>query len=148
MSPRGQYERPDRSSSKLGPRPKRRSFGADGGKLQFQSREGYQRRVFNDVDGRIAEFQGYGWEPVKVAAEASELSAGDASKLGSVVRKPVGGGVEGVLMEIPKEWFEEDQAAKEARRLSKEQSLLSEATELSKDEGITIKRPGSGVMIE
>jgi len=147
MSPRGQYERPNRNSP-LKERPKRRNFGVAGGKLNFEERPGYQRRVVNDVDGRVAELEEYGYEVVRKPAEAGEQSAGDASKLGSVVRKPVGGGVEGVLMEIPKEWYEEDQAAKEARRLSKEQSLLSEATDLSPGEGIKIKRPESGVMIE
>jgi hypothetical protein len=144
MSPRGQYERPDRSKS---PHKKRIPIGTRD-KLNFEQREGFVRRVVNDVDGRVAMFEDAGYEQVRAPTEGAPLEAGDASQLGSVVRKPVGGGVEGVLMEIPKEWYEEDQAAKEARRALKETSLLSEATDLASNEGIKINRPRSGVMIE
>ena len=112
------------------------------GKLNFEERAGYVRRVVNSVDGRVQDFEADGWEVVRKPAEAGELQAGESTQLGSVVRKPVGGGIEGVLMEIPKEWYEEDQHQKELMRQSKESSLLSEAPELSGRDEISIKRGG------
>lgn len=144
MSPRGQYDRTDRSKSA---RPQRTPIHSRN-RLDFEQREGFVRRVVNDVDGRLKMFEEAGYEQVMTPTAGAPLEAGDASQLGSVVRKPVGGGVEGVLMEIPREWYEEDQAAKEAKRTFKETSLLSEAKDLASDEGVKIKRPGTGVMIE
>jgi len=143
MSPKGQYERPNR---KVSPHPGRIPVGSRD-RLKFEEREGYHRRVVNDVDGRIEMFKQAGYELVTTPTAGAELQAGDASQIGSVVRKPVGGGVDGVLMEIPKEWYEEDQAAKEQRRLLKETSLLSEAPQVSEKDSIKITRPG-GVTIE
>lgn len=122
-------------------RPKRKSI-RQGGKLHFEARPGFCRRVVNDIDGRIADFEADGWKPVTMPTAGSELQAGDATRSGSVVHKPVGGGIDGFLMEIPKEWYDEDQQAKEAKRLSRETALLSEAPELSSGDAISIKRPG------
>lgn len=128
-------------------RPVRKSLKQTG-KLAFDERKGYQRRVVNDHNGRVDDMVADGWEIVRNPVVGSEQQAGDASQLGSVVRKPVGGGIEGVLMEIPREWYEEDKAEKEKKRLAREESLLSEAPELSDREGISINRPRSGVTIE
>ena len=68
-------------------------------------------RVVNDVPGRVAEMQSRGYE----LAEGDEvfLSNKDSSRSeGSVKSKHVGGGINGVLMKIPKEWYNEDQALK------------------------------------
>lgn len=144
MSPRGiPNDRPNRSAS---PRPARKSMRQQG-KLNFEQRPGFSRRVVNDVDGRVQDLEADSWACVTVPAEAGHRGAGDASAVGSVVRKPVGGGVTGVLMEIPIEWYEADQAEKEARRLEKETSLLAEAKDLAAGEGIQITRPSAGVVI-
>lgn len=82
--------------------------------LQYPEREGYMRRVVNDTDDRIMQFQEAGWEVVKNSdLPSGDPRAGDASQQGMPVSKPVGGGVKGVLMEIPEEWFNEDQQAKQ-----------------------------------
>lgn len=160
MSPRGQYDRnkshasteglssmpteniqprPDRSTS---PHKKRVPVGQRN-RLTFEERPGYQRRVVNDIDGRVAIFEEAGYELVKVPTRRADPLAAEASQVGSVVRKPVGGGVEGVLMEIPKEWYEEDQQAKEERRLLKESTLLESNPQHVEGDKLVIKRPNS-----
>lgn len=70
-------------------------------------------RVVNDVDDRVALFKEMGWTVVdNDKVTVGERKVTTDSKLGSVVSHSVGGGVKGVLMEIPKELFEEDQKAK------------------------------------
>lgn len=129
-------------------RPVRKSLKQTG-KLVFEERKGYQRRVFNDHDSRVEDAVANGWEVVRIPVDGSEKQAGDASQLGSVVRKPVGGGINGVLMEIPKEWYEQDKAEKERSRLAREEALLSDAPELSATDRININRPKpAGVTIE
>lgn len=48
---------------------------------------------------------------------------GQGTPTGSVAEMPVGNGVNGVLMKIPKEWYDEDQAAKAARIDEAERSI-------------------------
>jgi hypothetical protein len=43
--------------------------------------------------------------------------------MGDVVRKSVGGGRHAVLMEIPKEWYDEDQAEKQKEVDAREGSM-------------------------
>jgi hypothetical protein len=145
MSPKGVYERPDRSIS---PHKKRVPVGTRN-KLTAPEREGFVRRFVNDTDGRLPMFEDAGYTPVRVPTQVGDPAAGNASQVGSVVRKPVGGGVDAVLMEIPKEWYDEDQLAKEQRLKEKEQSLLKEAVAAGAEgEGIRIQRPRPEVTLE
>ena len=73
----------------------------------------YQYRVFNDKDDRIQAALQAGYEFVESAQEIGERDALDSSKLGAHVSKPVGGGVTGYLMRIPKEYYEADQKEKQ-----------------------------------
>lgn len=82
--------------------------------LQYPQRPGYVRRVVNDVDDRVQRFKDAGYEIVHGDETGGDPMAGAASKIGSAVSKPVGGGRAGVLMEIPEEYYREDQAAKQA----------------------------------
>jgi hypothetical protein len=74
------------------------------------------------------------------SAEVGDDRAAVASNVGSsVTRKDVGGGQHAVLMEIPNEYYKEDQAAKEHGLKNLERSLIPE--ELKKDaygDGMTI----------
>lgn len=110
----------------------------------------FNYRWVNDEDGRVQMFEEAGYTAVKEPTEVGDPRAGDASQLGSVSRKPVGGGKSAVLMKIPKEFYEEDQAAKEARIAEKEKSLLQEADgEGFYGEGLKIKQGARGrVQIE
>jgi hypothetical protein len=94
-------------------RPKRVPLGTRN-VLRYPEREGYFRYVFNDVDDGILEAQKAGYEIVqKKDLPSGDPRAGEASQMGMPVSKNVGNGVKGVLMEIPLEWYEEDQKAKQ-----------------------------------
>lgn len=110
----------------------------------------FEYRWVNDHDGRLQMFEDAGYEAVKEPTEVGDPRAGDASQLGSTVRKPVGGGKSAVLMRIPRELYHEDQDAKEQRLRAKEQALLQEAqgegfyvSEKAGDNaaGLNIRRP-------
>lgn len=103
-------------------RPKRVPLGMRN-VLAAEKRQGYVRRWFNDVDDRLSRAKDAGWTPVLTDADAADPRAGSGSQMGSVVAKSVGGGVRGVLMEIPQEFYDEDKAAKEARIARTEQGL-------------------------
>lgn len=148
MSPKGVYDRPDRSQSA---HKKRIPIGTRN-ILTAPERPGYIRRFVNDVDGRISMFEDAGYEAVRVPTQVGDPKAGDASQLGSVVRKPVGGGKTAVLMEIPENYYAEDQLAKEQRLKEKEQALALEMNKAvaagAEGKGITISRPRPEVTIE
>lgn len=74
----------------------------------------YCYRIVNDIDDRVNDFLDAGWEldisdEIRVGASKVEST----SKLGKVREIPVGGAQKAVLMRIKKEWYEEDQKAKE-----------------------------------
>ena len=71
------------------------------------------RWVRND-EGRIQLFQERGYEVVARTHKVGEKTVDSGSQLASAVTKFGGGNVTLVLMRIPKEWYDEDQAAKEA----------------------------------
>lgn len=91
--------------------------------LRAEQRPGFVRRYVNDVDTRIQMFLEAGYEPVKGQDNINDYRAQDGSQLGSVVRKPVGGGVTAVLMEIPEEFYKEDQISKQAEVDAHEQAI-------------------------
>jgi len=93
-------------------------------KLKAQAREGYHRRFFNDVDDRIAEAEAAGYEKVKGDVSTGDQHVGAGSKKGSCVAKSVGGGITAYLMEIPQEYYDEDQAAKQAKIDKKEMGMV------------------------
>jgi len=94
-------------------RPKRTPLGTRN-VLRYPERKGYVRRVVNDVEDRIQRFKEAGYEIVqKKDLPSGDPRAGDASQMGMPVSKSVGNGVKGVLMEIPEEWYLEDQKAKQ-----------------------------------
>ena len=73
---------------------------------------GYVYRVVNDTPGRLEDFQEAGWEFVK--RSDSEVDDGSGSNLSFHVgvgadKKPL----RAFAMRIKKEWFDEDQAAKQ-----------------------------------
>ena len=93
-------------------RPKRIPLGTRN-VLTAPKREGYVRRFVNDTPGRIKQFEDAGYSVVRDNIEIGDPKAGKGNKVGSAVSKPVGGGTKGVLMEIKKEWYQEDQKAKQ-----------------------------------
>jgi ribosomal 50S subunit-recycling heat shock protein len=77
---------------------------------------GYEYRVINDSGDRVQEFLDAGYELV----EAGSVRVGDkrvnsASSEGSVSQISVGQGQKAYVVRIKKEWYTEDQAAKQAK---------------------------------
>jgi hypothetical protein len=95
-----------------------------GNVLTAEQRPGFVRRFVNDQDGRVERFKDAGYTPVlDQSADTSAQGAGKPSLLGNVVRKSVGGGRHAVLMEIPQEWYDEDQELKQREVDAKEGSM-------------------------
>lgn len=84
-------------------------------KLDAPSREGYQRRWINDTGNRLREAQEGGWTFVndETALTASHTDTADTRVSVIAGRHEAGGVMHAYLMEIPQEWYDEDQAAKE-----------------------------------
>lgn len=90
--------------------------------------EGYVYRVVNDRGDRIPQFEDAGYEIV----EASKIRVGDkrvnrVAPSGSKAEVSVGSGDKGFVMRIKKEWYDEDQAKKEAYNKRVEQTTKEDA---------------------
>lgn len=102
-------------------------------KLTVQGKDAnFEYRFVNDKDSRIAEFQDAGWELV----DATDVKVGDrrvdtASSEGSKTQIPVGNDTKAFLMRIKKEWYQEDQAAKQEHVNQVEQGMYRDARALS-----------------
>ena len=75
--------------------------------------EGFVYRWVNDQDDRITKFEAAGYEHVDHDVVIGTTSTKQASQVGKTVTKNVGKGTTAHLMRIKKEWYEEDQAAKQ-----------------------------------
>lgn len=90
--------------------------------------ENYVYRVVNDKGDRIAMFEDAGYELV----EAAEVRVGDkrverGSAIGSKAEVSVGQGDKAFIMRIAREFYEEDQAAKEQHLKLQEEAIKQEA---------------------
>lgn len=88
----------------------------------------YVYRIVNDTGDRVEQFKAAGYETVS----ATEVQIGDrrvnaATPEGSIAQCSVGGGMKGVVMRIPKEWYDEDQAAKQNDVAKSEETTRSDA---------------------
>ncbi len=92
--------------------------------LTAETREGFHRRFVNDIDDEIKYAMDCGYTPVLDAdADNTAPKVGRPSKLGNLVRKSVRGGMHAVLMEIPMEWYLENQAEKAEKRREQEKMM-------------------------
>lgn len=89
----------------------------------------FEYRWVIDSPGRIQRFQEGGWEVDTAASEVGQKTVDRESKVGSATTKASGDGRTYVLMRIPKEWYEEDQKAKQDRITALESSMKQEAKE-------------------
>ncbi len=113
--PKGQPSTHQQPALSRASRPRRIPVG-QGDRLKFSQREGYYRRVVNDVGDRIQRFLDAGYEFVYGNETGSQQQgASDPTKMSSRVSKHVGGGVMAYLMEQPIEYRKEDMAAKDRR---------------------------------
>lgn len=88
----------------------------------------YEYRIVNDTGDRIAMFEEAGYE----LCEASDVQVGDkrvskATPEGTKAQVSVGGGQKAFVMRIKKEFFDEDQRAKQAHIDSLEQTMKDKA---------------------
>lgn len=84
-----------------------------------------------DSPGRIIRFEQGGWEKVLVSdkTEVGQATVDRGTVVGSVVTRLGGAGQTLVLMSIRKEWFEEDQKAKQEQLDALEATMKQEAHE-------------------
>ena len=76
----------------------------------------YVYRIVNDEEDRIARFQEGGYELLQdEAVKVGDKRANQTSSEGSVKQLSVGGGKKAFVMRIRKDWYEEDQKAKQAQ---------------------------------
>lgn len=83
----------------------------------------YVTRWVNDIEDRIRIFEDGGWTKVEEDVEVGERTVDSSDSSQSFVTKYVGANVTAYLMKIPREWYNEDQAAKEKRLKEKEEAL-------------------------
>ena len=90
----------------------------------------FQYRFVNDVGSRIHQMKEAGYELVTDDdMVVGESRVSDPTSQGSAKRVISKDGTVGYLMRQKKEWYEEDQAAKQAKNDELEQSMKNEATQ-------------------
>jgi hypothetical protein len=98
-------------------------------RLSVRGKEpGYVYRIVNDTDDRVQTLQEMGYEIVT----DSKVSVGDKrianpTQEGSPIKVSVGQGVNAYIMRQKQEWFDEDQAAKNAKNDELEAQMKREA---------------------
>lgn len=95
---------------------------------------GYVYRIVNDVGDRVEMFKQAGYELVESeAVQVGERRVNAASALGSKAQVSVDStGTKAFVMRIPKEWYDEDQRAKQSDVDELERTIKRDA--LSKNE--------------
>lgn len=86
--------------------------------LEAKKRPGYNRRWINEEIGAVEAYKEASWMPVEGEEDASDNRAQKESQLGSVVRRvvnrdPNASAKTAILMEIPEDLYNEDQAEKQ-----------------------------------
>ena len=119
-------------------RPVRKPFGMAREKLSYEPRPNYHRRWFNAVPGRI-----------EAATEAGYTHVKDSQ--GKVVTRVVsryenGDALSAYLMEIPEEFYQEDQAAKQAEVDQVDQAIRQETVNVTPDDNRYV--PSQGISIK
>jgi len=109
--------------------------------LTAPQREGYHRRFVNDIPGRVGLFKEGGWTPViEDGIDTADSSRMAESPMGSLYMRHVGNNVNAILMEIPDEFYNEDQAAKIEKLKMDEKAILSAKAAEGQYGEIVVKR--------
>ena len=87
----------------------------------------YMYRVFNDKGTRIAQHKDYGWETV--SADDVTIGTRNAVHAGGIATVTVDSsdGTKGVVMRIRKDWYDEDQKAKQDAIAKTEEQIVGES---------------------
>ena len=84
----------------------------------------YVYRIVNDIDDRVQDFLDRGWElDVSENIRVGDSRIDETSRLGKVRLVSVGGGFKAVVMRIRKDWYDEDQEAKQEYVKKTEQAM-------------------------
>ena len=70
-------------------------------------------RWVDNTPERVEELLDQGYEVVRESVQVGDVSIDGGTKMGAVTTKRVGGGKENILMQIPKAWYDADQAEKQ-----------------------------------
>ena len=90
--------------------------------------EGYVYRIVNDVDDRIQSLQEMGYEIVTdKGVTVGDKRIANPTQEGSPIKVSVGQGVQAYVMRQKKEFFDEDQASKNARNDELEAQMKRDA---------------------
>ena len=108
-------------------RANRRKRIGRGNVLTAQARPGFVRRYVNDKPGRIQEFLDAGYTPVTDGQRPGDEQVGDSKLPGTTVAKHVGNGMNAYLMEIPLNFYEEDQAEKQEENDRQVEGIFKDA---------------------
>ncbi len=107
-------ERTLASSANRAQRPNRIPISGRREILSIRGKEpGFEYRIVKDKPGRIDMLKDAGYEIVDHNVQVGEKRAGVAGAEGSPVKIGLGGGEQGYLMRQKKEWYDEDQKAKQ-----------------------------------
>ena len=87
----------------------------------------FEYRIVKDKPGRIDKFLAAGYEVVNHEVEVGDAGASKANQEGSPVKINLGRGEQGYLMRQPREWYLEDQQAKEAELKAREAEMVDRA---------------------
>ena len=118
-------------------RPKRTPLGARN-RLTFGEQDpNYVYRVINDQDERLKQAQEAGYEFVNSDAPLGDKRVAEGGKIDSRVSKPVGNGVRGFLMRIPRDYYEEDQKIKADKVDATERAMKPNAAKGEYGSGLT-----------
>lgn len=110
-------------------RVRRTQLGGRRNILTVEGKEsGYHYRIVNDTEDRVEEFKSAGYELVPAKdVKIGEKRVEQTSAEGSFAKFSVGGGVKGVLMRQRDDWYQEDQAGKQAYIDETERATLEDA---------------------
>lgn len=111
-------------------RPKRTPINGTRNVLGVQGKEdGYHYRIVNDDGDRVKMFEEQGYEIVTDPnVKVGDRRVANPTSEGSAVQVSVGGGTKAYVMRIKREWYEEDQASKQAFINEQESAMKKDAT--------------------
>lgn len=120
---------PDKAIAKAPERRVRRTPIGQRNVLTITGKEpGYEYRVVNDVGDRVQEFLDNGWEVVKASTvRVGDKRLGNPTAEGSAAKASVGNNVQAMILRIKDEYYQEDQAAKQAYVAKTEEAMKGEA---------------------
>lgn len=105
---------------------------------------GFHYHIVKEKPGRIDKFLAAGYEIVTHEVSVGDVKIGTPGQEGSPVKMPLGRGEVGYLMRQPNEFYEEDQAAKQAEVKAREETMISKRSDGTYG-SIEVSRPQSKI---